>query len=109
MTGETMTPLAVIGVAVGAAAFSSPSLARTISACVPSAERAALAAVEKTPAIGQETIYGSPYVASPGVLRVEVDVFGPQSINYNVDVTLDGACNVLATSTTLENNPWRGR
>jgi hypothetical protein len=107
MTGEfALRPGPAIGAALGAAAFGAPAFASPISHCVPSAEKAAIAAVARSPAIGQETVYGSPYEAGPGVLRFEVDVFGPQSMNYRVDVTVDGACKVLGTSALLINNPW---
>ena len=99
-----MTRLAAIG-ALSAALITSASDARTSGACVPAADRAAVAAVVRTPALGQVTVSGSPYAIAPNALRVEVRVFGTQTLVYAVDVKLDSACRVLATSARLESRP----
>jgi len=81
---------------------SSPSLAQTSDDCVRTVDQAALQAVNRIPVIGQTTALGRPFAIEPAVLRVEVDVFGPQSQVYAVDVMIDSACRVLAASTRLE-------
>ena len=107
MTGETpMNQVLASAALAGFALSSAPGLARPLDACVPAAERAALVAVDRTPAIGQTYVAGSPFAVQPRVLRVEVDVFGPQSLVYRADVTLNEACEATSTDLTLENNPW---
>jgi hypothetical protein len=83
------------------AAFSAVSSGAT-TACDATVDRAALQAVNKIPVIGQTSVLGTPFTIDRGVLRVEVDVFGPQSQVYAVDVTIDSARRVLATSTRLD-------
>jgi hypothetical protein len=122
MTGETMAPEAArarrspqegkgrggaakrlpLFVAIWTAAAFSPVLSAASAACDATVDRAALQAVNKIPVIGQTSVLGTPFTIDRGVLRVEVDVFGPQSQVYEVDVTIDSACRVLATSTRLE-------
>jgi hypothetical protein len=89
--------------------FSSAAIAKPISDCIPVAKRAALGVIARTPAIGQMTIFGTPFAIEPHIVRVQVDVFGPQTFVYRVDVTIGPVCNVLATNAELENNPWPGR
>jgi len=102
-----MSRIPVVAAAMAAAVFSPPGFAQTHPRCAQSADRAAVAAVERTPAIGQTFVSGIPFEVRPGVLRVEVQVFGGNpSYEYLVDVKLDGACGVLGTSIRLENNPW---
>jgi len=102
----TTFALAAFAVLAGATAdaFSKP-----MADCIPTAKHAALDVIAKTPAIGQMTVFGTPFAIEPDKLRIEVDVFGPQSLVYRVDVTLDQACTVLATTAELENNPWYRR
>ena len=100
---------AIVAALLSAAVFSSASSAKAPNSCVTAAEQAALAVIARTPNLGQMTVAGRPYEFNPGVLRVEVDVFGTPSLIYHVDVTLDPACNVLATTAQLENNPWYRR
>ena len=97
-----MQPLPAAAALLGAAMCSAPSLAQVSPDCVGAVDRAAVAAVNHIPVIGQTTAHGSPFALKPGVLRVEVDVFGPQSQVYAVDVSIDSACRVLATSARLE-------
>lgn len=93
--------------ALSLAAFSSSVFAQTPPRCTPAADKAAVAAVEKTPAIGQVFVSGIPFVPEPGIVRVEVQVFGGNpSYEYLVDVRVDHACDVLGTTIQLENNPW---
>jgi len=101
MTGETRSA-ATFGLALSAAAFITASFASAGAACDATVDRAALQAVNKIPVIGQTSVLGQPFAIDHGVLRVEVDVFGPQSQVYEVGVTIDSACRVLATSTRLE-------
>jgi hypothetical protein len=101
MTDETRSA-ATFGLALSAAAFIPASFASAGAACDATADRAALEAVNKIPVIGQTTVLGSPFAIDRGILRIEVDVFGPQSQVYAVDVTIDSACRVLAASTRLE-------
>ena len=68
-------------------------------------DRAALQAVDKTLPIGQTMVLGQPVAVRPGVLRLEVEVFGPETLVYEVDATIDSACNVLAASTRLGSKP----
>jgi len=77
--------------------------------CIRTVNQASLDAVNRIPVIGQTTALGRPFAIEPGVLRVEVEVFGPQTQVYAVDVAIDSACRVLATSTRLESeaNPAR--
>lgn len=112
MSGEARVlkkPLSAVAGLLGAALCSSATLAATriSDICVNAVDRAALQAVARTLPIGQTTVYGRPFMAEPSVLRTEVEVFGPQTLLYEVDVTIDGACDVLAASTRLENNPER--
>ena len=88
--------------ALGAVALVPASFASADAPCDATVNRAALHAVNRIPVIGQTTVLGRPFTIDRGVLRVEVDVFGPQSQVYAVDVTIDSACRVLATSTRLE-------
>ena len=90
-------------------ALRSAAMAEPLADCIPTAKNAALDVIARTPAIGQTTVFGTPYAIEPNKLRVEVDVFGPQSLVYRVDVTLGQACTVLAASAELENNPWYRR
>ena len=97
-----MKPLSAVMAMLSAALFSSAGFAGTRDGCTKIVNAAALRAVDRIPVIGQTTALGSPFAIEPGVLRVEVEVFGPQTQVYAVDVTIDDACNVLATSTRLE-------
>lgn len=85
-----------------AATGNSPALAQIGEVCARIADEASLKAVNRIPVIGQTTVLGRPFEFKPGVLRVEVEVFGPQTQVYAVDVAIDRACRVLATSTRLE-------
>ena len=109
MTGETMAPETAragavkrlpLFVAILSAATFSSALSAASAACDATVDRAALQAVNKIPVIGQTSVLGTPFTIDRGVLRVEVDVFGPQSQVYDIDVTIDSS--VLATSTRLE-------
>ena len=111
MTGETMAPETAqagaakrlpLFVAILSAATFSSALSAASAACDATVDRAALQAVNKIPVIGQTSVLGTPFTIDHGVLRVEVDVFGPQSQVYEVDVTIDSACRVLAASTRLD-------
>ena len=104
-----MKELLVIAAVVGAAGVSSACRARPIHDCVPAAERAATALIERGPAIGQVYVSGTAFAIDPRKLRLEVDVFGPQTFVYRVDVTLDDACYVQDIDTWLINDPYGGR
>jgi hypothetical protein len=108
MMGEPMQPFVMIGAAFGAAISSSASDARITGSCQEVASRAALEDVARTPAQGQMRVASTPYEISPGVLRVEVDVNGADMLVFSVDVTIDGACKVLATSARQETSPQNG-
>ncbi len=95
--------------AVCSAGLSSAGLAKPIHDCIPAAERAGTALIERGPAIGQVYVSGTAFAVEPRKLRFEVDVFGPQTFVYRVDVTLDAACNVQDIDTWLQNNPYGGR
>jgi hypothetical protein len=90
------------------AVLSQPVLAAPVGACAPAARQAAVAHIENGPAIGQVTSPGSAFALDPHRLRFEVDVFGPQTYIYRVDVTVDGRCNPTDFDTQLLNNPWGG-
>jgi hypothetical protein len=124
MTGETMAPekartgregaakmRSLFGAIWSAAAFSSvligalfisASFASASAACDATVNRAAWQAVNKIPVIGQTSVLGQPFTIDRGVLRVKVDVFGPQSQVYDVDVKIDSDCRVLAATTRLD-------
>jgi hypothetical protein len=109
MTGETMAPETArtgaakrLFVAILSAATFSSALSAASAACDATVDRAALQAVNKIPVIGQTSVLGQPFTIDRGILRVEVDVFGPQSEVYEVDATIDSTCRVPATSTRLE-------
>jgi hypothetical protein len=97
-----MKLLSAVVAILSAGLFAPASFARMNGNCAKIVDAAALRAVERIPVIGQTTAFGSPFAIEPDVLRVEVDVFGPQTQIYAVDVTVDSECNVLATSTRLE-------
>jgi hypothetical protein len=84
------------------AVFISANFASARAACDATVNRAALQAVNKIPVIGQTSVLGRPFTIDRGVLRVEVDVFGPQSQVYDVDVKIDRDCRVLAATTRLD-------
>ena len=88
---------------------STPGLAELNEACIRTVDQAFLQAVNRIPVIGQTTVLGRPFAVEPGVWRAEVEVFGPQTQIYEVDVAIDRACRVLATSTRLESEaePFR--
>jgi hypothetical protein len=122
MTGETMAPETAptrrspqgrrgragaakrlpLFVAILSAATFRSALSAASAACDAAVDRAALQAVNKIPVIGQTSVLGQPFTIDRGVLRAEVDVFGPQNQVYAVDVTIDSACRMLPTSTRLE-------
>jgi len=104
-----MKSLFVTAVALGAVWINSEGLAQPLGACVPSAREAAQALIERGPAIGQVTSPGSAFTVGPRKLRFEVDVFGPQTFVYRVDVTVDQACRATDFDTWLLNNPYGGR
>ena len=89
----------------GAALWSNASFAAISEDCTTNVDRAAVQAVNRTLPIGQTTVFGSPFAIKPDVWRVEVDVFGPETLVYSVDATVDRACRLLATSTRLESRP----
>ena len=93
----------------GAALCSTASFAAIGEDCTTNVDRAALQAVNKTLPIGQTTVFGSPFAIKPDVWRVEVEVFGPETLVYSVDATVDRACRVLATSARLESRPENSR
>ncbi len=99
----------VIAAAFAAAGLGSAGLAKPLHDCIPAAERAGTALIERGPAIGQVYVSGTAFAVEPRKLRFEVDVFGPQTFVYRVDVTLDAACNVQDIDTWLQNNPYGGR
>jgi hypothetical protein len=92
----------VLAVLLSAAMGNSPALAGISEACAKIADQASLNTVNRIPVIGQTMVLGRPFAIKQGVLRVEVEVFGPQTQVYAVDVTIDRSCRVLATSTRLE-------
>ena len=101
-----MNPVLFLAVAFAAAAIGPAATAEPIAACVPVAAHAATTLIERGPAIGQVYVSGRPFLWGPRDLRFEVDVFGPQTYVYGVDVTLDDACKVVAINSWLENNPY---
>ncbi len=70
--------------------------------CSAKVNAAALKAMGQTGPHGQMQIWGDPVAFGPNLLRVEVDVFGGGE--YDVDVTIDSACNVFSVTTRLESN-----
>ena len=104
-----MKRLPLIAAVLGAAGVSPACLAKPIHDCVPAAERAATALIERGPAIGQVYVSGTAAAVDPGKLRFEVDIFGPQTFVYRVDVSVDAACNVQNIDTWLQNDPYGGR
>ena len=106
MRGEALL-IAAAGLA--SCAIASEAGAKPLQACIPAARNAAVALIERGPAIGQVTSPGSAVAAGPHKLRYEVDIFGPQTYVYRVDVTVDEACNAIDFDTWLLNNPFGGR
>ena len=100
-----MKAIALLAAASGAAMFA-PAAFADPAACIPSARNAAMALIERGPAIGQVTSPGSAFELNPHKLRFEVDVFGPQTFIYRVDVTFDRRCNATDFDTQLLNNPY---
>ena len=100
--GAPKRPPLFVAVFGAAALWSVSSGASAGAACDATVDRAALQAVNKIPVIGQTSVLGRPFTIDGRILRVEVDVFGPQSQVYAVDVTIDSMCRVLALSTRLE-------
>jgi hypothetical protein len=90
---------------LSAAICSSASCASISDGCTKIVDRAALQAVERTLPIGQTMVLGRPFAVEPGVLRLEVEVFGPETLVYEVDTTIDSSCRVLEASTRLESKP----
>src|SRR5271165_3385446 len=101
-----MKPLLAIAAALGVVGMQSGSLAKPLTACIPSGRNAAIAVIEKGPAIGQVYSPGAAFAVDPHKLRYEVDIFGPQTYVYSVTVTLDDACNATDFDTWLLNNPY---
>jgi hypothetical protein len=97
-----MKPIFAVAAVLSAAICGSASYAEADGGCAKVVDAAALRAVNRIPVIGQTSARGSPFMIKPGVMRVGVEVFGPQTQIYAVDVTIDDACRVLATSTRLE-------
>ena len=85
-----------------AAGCSGPAPAAPVESCAAVVAHAGLEAIERTRPIGQTHVFGSPFAFTPSLQRVEVDVAGPQTLIYDVDVTIDPACRVLGTSARLE-------
>jgi hypothetical protein len=105
MTGEargSMLPVSVATALVSAVLCASPGMAQMSERCAGIVTQASVRAVGRTPVIGQTIALGRPFAIEPGVLRAEVEVFGPQTQLYEVDVTIDSACRVLAATTRLE-------
>ena len=92
--------LTLVSTILSMATFGSPSFAR--ESCTPVVNKAALQAIARTSPLGQTFTIGQPFAIGPDVLRAEVEVFGTRDLLYWVDVTVDGACHVLSTSTQLE-------
>ena len=101
-----MKPLLAIAAALGFVGINSATLAGPVDTCIPSARKAAIALIERGPAIGQVYSPGSAFAVDPHKLRFEVDIFGPQTYVYRVDVTVDNACNATDFDTWLLNNPY---
>ncbi len=101
--------LTLISTVLGIATFGSPSFAKENVDCATVVNAAALQAIAKTNPLGQTFVYGQPFAVEPNVLRVEVEVFGAPDLLSSVDLTVDGACDVLSTSTRHKSNPWRDR
>ena len=87
---------------LSAAMCSGPGLAGMSADCAAIVSNASLQAVSRAPVIGQTIARGRPLAIEPSVMRAEVEVFGPQTQIYEVDVAIDRECHVLATSTRLE-------
>ncbi len=98
--------LPLIAAALTIGSFSSASMAKTAPNCVAKLNKAALQALNRTNPLGQMQISGSPISFGPYLKRVEIGVYGARTEMYAVDVTIDGACNVLEASTRLETNEW---
>jgi hypothetical protein len=84
--------------------MSSASVAQPSPHCIARVNKAALEAMNRTKPLGQMQISGSPISFGPYLQRVEIGVYGARIEMYAVDVTIDGACNVLGASTRLETN-----
>jgi hypothetical protein len=104
MTAETRgsTRQLFAAALLSAAMCSTPSLAGMSADCAAIVNKASLQAVNRAPVIGQTIALGRPFAIEPSVMRAEVEVFGPQTQIYAVDVAIDRDCRVLATSTRLE-------
>jgi hypothetical protein len=105
--------LALISTVLTVAAFSSGCVPETkietSPDCVARVNKAALQAMKRTRPLGQIQISSLPTAFGPHLLRVEVGVYGARTEMYAVDVTIDGACNVLGASTRLETSDWNLR
>ncbi len=65
--------------------------------------------MNRTQVQGQFQIVGPPTVFNPNLLRVEVNAIAARTEIYAVDLTIDGACNVLSATTRMESNEWPDR
>ena len=91
------------------AAFSCASASQIAPDCAAKLNKAALRAMQQTKPLGQVQISSSPISFGPQLKRIEVGVYGARTEMYAVDLTIDGACNVLGASTRLETNEWPDR
>jgi hypothetical protein len=106
---KSALPLTFVVLAFFAASFNFAAVAKSGPDCVSRLNRTALQAMNRTNPLGQMQIFGGPTSFGPHLKRVEVRVNGARTEMYAVDVTIDGACNILGASTRLETNDWPGR
>ena len=100
-----------VSAVLGLAACSAPGVARRpLEAvagrpidCAAILDAAALRAMGQTGPLGPMQVFGDPVAFGPNLRRVEIDVFGGGG-QYDVDLTIDGDCNVLAVTTRLASN-----
>jgi hypothetical protein len=94
--------LALLAVVSSIGTSGSASFAQTDTKCNAVVRAAAVKAVDKTEPLGQTFVLGQPVLLPGHVLRLEVEVFGSQTETYAVDVKVNDACQVVATSSSLE-------
>jgi hypothetical protein len=80
----------------------SASFAQTDANCSAVVRAAAVKELDKTDPDGQSFVFGQPVLLPGHVLRLEVEVSGSQTEVYDVDVKIDDACQVISTSSNLE-------
>jgi hypothetical protein len=94
--------LALLAVVWSIGTSGSASFAQTNINCSAVVRAAAVTEVDKTEPLGQSFVLGQPVLLPGHVLRLEVEVFGSQTETYAVDVKINDACQVVSTSSNLE-------